>query len=190
MAGAGRHLTAEEKQRGLFEHFLGWDTLAVVVPKTNPVTSLTLEQLRGIFAGDLTNWKSAGGPDQAIVVLSAPKGSGVRSAVQDLILKERGFTPQEVVSAVVAQADQQLSMFPGAITAVSLSMVDNQQAKTVAVNGVEPTADNVLSKRYPLIKPLALVTRGQPQGALAKFIVLAKGVRGKQILNKRFVAAP
>jgi phosphate transport system substrate-binding protein len=114
----------------------------------------------------------------------AQRGAGVDP------LKERAFTPQEVVSAVVAQADQQVSMFPGAITAVSLSMVDNQQAKAVAVNGVEPTADNVLGKRYPLIKPLALVTRGQPQGALARFIALAKGPRGQQILNKRFVAAP
>jgi len=190
VAGAGRHLTAEEKQRGLVEHFLGWDTLAVVVPKANQIANLTMEQLRGIFAGDLINWKAVGGPDQAIVVLTAPKGSGIRSAVQDLILKERSFTAQEVVSGVVGQADQQVSMFPGAITVVSLSMVDNKQARVVAVNGIEPLAANILVNKYPLVKPLALVTRGQPQGSLAKFIALAKGPRGQQVLNKHFVAAP
>ncbi len=50
LAGAGRHLIAEEKQRGLVEHFLGWEVLAVVVQRTNPVDALTLAQLRGIFA--------------------------------------------------------------------------------------------------------------------------------------------
>lgn len=190
MAGAGRHLTAEEKKLGLVEHFLGWDILTVVVAKDNPVSNLTIEQLRGIFSGDLTNWKAVGGRDQAIMVVTAPKGSGMRSAVQDLILKERSYTPQEVVSGVVAQSDQQVSMFPGSITAVSMSMIDNQSAKTVAINGIEPVAVNVQTGKYPLAKPLALVTRGQPQGAVAKFIVLAKGPRGQQILNKNFVAAP
>jgi phosphate transport system substrate-binding protein len=190
IAGVGRHLTAAEKQQGLVEHFLGWDILAIVVAGDNPLTNLTVEQLRGIFAGDLTNWQAVGGPDLAIVVLTAPPGSGMRSAVQELILKERPFTSREVVSAVVAQSDQQVSMFPGAITAVSLSMIDNQRARTVAVDGVEPVAANVQAGRYPLVKPLALVTRGRPQGALAKFIELAKGPRGQQILNKRFVASP
>jgi phosphate transport system substrate-binding protein len=190
VAGAGRHLTNEEKQQGLVEHFLGWDILAVVVARDNSVSSLSMEQLRGIFAGDLSNWQAVGGSDQPIVVLTAPQGSGMRSAVQELILKERGFTPKEVISAVVAQSDQQVSLFSGAITAVSQSMIDSQKVKTIAVNGVEPLPANIQLKKYPLAKPLALVTRGQPTGALAKFIALAKGPRGQAILNKQFVAAP
>ena len=190
VAGAGRHLTAEEKRQGLVEHFLGWDLLAIVVSKDNPVTSLSQRQLQGIIAGDLANWQTVGGPDQPIIVMSAPKGSGMRSAVQELILKERDFSPGEVVSAIVAQTDQQVSLFPGAIAAVSLSMVDSDTVKVIAVDGVEPSPANIQLKKYPLAKPLALVTRGQPKGALAQFIALAKGPRGQKILNKQFVAAP
>ncbi len=190
VAGAGRHLTVEEKRQGLVEHFLGWDILAVIVSKDNPVANLSQDQLRNIFTGDLANWQTVGGPDQPIIVMTAPQGSGMRSAVEDLVLKGHHFSPREVVSAVVAQSDQQVALFPGAIAAVSLSMVDSAKVKAVAVDGVEPSSANIQMKKYPLAKPLILVTRGQPQGALAKFIAVAKGPRGQKILNKQFVAAP
>jgi phosphate transport system substrate-binding protein len=187
MAGAGRHLTAEEKRQGLVEHFLGWDVLTVVVQRTNPIDALTLAQLRGIFAGDIRNWKEVGGRDEAIVVVTSPKGSGMRSAVQELILGDRPFTAAEVVSGVVGQADQQVSMFPAGITAVSLSMVDNVQVKPVLVEGIAPSSPNVSAGRYPLAKPLALVTRGQPKGQLERFIRLALSPRGQSVLAKSFV---
>ena len=187
MAGAGRLLTPAEKQQGLVEHFLGWDALAVVVPRSIAVENLTLEQLRGIFSGETRNWKDVGGKESPIVVVTSPKGSGMRSAVQDLILKGKAFTTQEVVSGVVGQADQQVTMFPAAITAVSLSMVDNARVKVLSVDGVAPTVANVAAGRYPLAKPLALVTRGQPRGQLQRFIEFATSERGKAILARDFV---
>lgn len=187
MAGAGRHLTAEEKKQGLVEHFIGWDVLAIVVQRSSPLENLTSEQLRGIFSGEIRNWKDVGGKDEPIVVVTSPKGSGMRSSVQDLILKEKAFTANEVVSGVVGQADQQVAMFPAAITAVSLSMVDNTRVKSLSVDGVAPTAANVAAGRYPLAKPLALVTRGQPKGQLQRFIEFAASARGQAIMAKQFV---
>lgn len=189
MAGSGRFLTADEKKQGLVEHFLGWDVLAAVVQRSNPVNGLTVAQLRGIFSGEIGNWKEVGGRDEPIVVVTSPKGSGMRSAVQDLILQDLSFTPGEVVSGVVGQADQQVAMFPAAITAVSLSMVDHGQVKPLLVDGFAPTAANVIAKRYPLAKPLLLVTRGQPKGQLERFITFALGSRGQAVLAKQFVPA-
>lgn len=190
LAGAGRHLTAEEKKQGLVEYFLGWDVLAIVVQKSLAVDSLTVEQLRGIFSGEIRNWQEVGGKAAPIIVVTSPKGSGMRAAVQDLILKEKAFTAKEVVSGVVGQADQQVAMFPAAITAVSLSMVDHSRVKVLKVNGIEPDAANVVAGSYPLAKPLALVTRGQPKGQLQRFIDFATGSRGQAILAKHFVPAP
>ncbi|MCM2264219.1 MAG: phosphate ABC transporter substrate-binding protein [Desulfuromonadales bacterium] len=187
MAGAGRHLTADEKKQGLVEHFVGWDVLAIVVQRINPVEKLSLEQLRAIFSGEIRNWKDVGGKDEPIVVVTSPKGSGMRTSVQDLILKEKAFTANEVVSGVVGQADQQVAMFPAAVTAVSLSMVDNARVKTLSVDGVAPTAVNVAAGRYPLAKPLALVTRGQPKGQLQRFVDFATSARGQAIMAKQFV---
>jgi len=189
MAGAGRRLTAEEKKQGLVEHFLGWDVLAIIVHEKNPLDKLSLTQLQKIFSGEITDWKDLGGKPGPIVVVTCPKGAGMRSAVKNLILKDKDYLKREVVSAIVSEADQQVSMFPAAITALSKSMLDAKNVKTVRVNDAEPTAANIEAGLYPLAKPLCLVTKGEPQGDLARFFDLVKSEQGKAILKSSFVPA-
>ncbi len=189
MAGAGRLLTKAEKKQGLVEHFLGWDVLVIVVHEQNPLEDLSLDQLQGIFSGAITNWQDVGGKDGPIVVVTCPNGSGMRSAVKKLILKKQEFLSREIVSAIVAESDQQVGMFPTGITALSRSMLDADGVKPIMVNGVTPTAINIIEKRYPLVKPLTLVTKGLPQGDLARFIDLAKSQRGRMALQKSFLPA-
>lgn len=187
MAGAGRFLTEAEKNKGLVEHLLGWDVMEIVVHEQNPLQSLTLKQLQGIFSGEITDWQGVDGAAGPIVVVTSPKGSGMRSAVKSLILKDKDFLPREIVSAIVAESDQQVSMFPAGITALSHSMLDADHVKTLMVDGVDPTAASIATERYPLAKPLILVTKGTPQGDLARFIDLAKSPQGRAILKKSFV---
>jgi len=189
MAGAGRLLTDAEKQQGLVEHFLGWDVLAVIVHEDNPLEDLSREQLQGIFSGELTHWQQVGGADKPIVVVTSPKGSGMRNAVKNLILHEKDYLNREVVSAIVAASDQQVGFFPVGITVVSLSMLDADHVKTVKVDGVAATADNVAAGKYSLTKVLTLVTNGEPQGTLARFIDLVKSPKGKGALQRSFVPA-
>lgn len=189
MAGAGRFLTPAEKQQGLVEHLLGWDVLAIVVHKDNPVESLSREQLQGIFSGELTNWQEVGGLDKPIVVVTSPKGSGMRSAVQTLILHEKDYLHREIVSAIVAASDQQVAMFPSAITALSQSMFDADHVKMIKVDGIAATKVNISTEKYPLAKALTLVTMGEPQGDLARFLELARSPKGKAVLQKNFVPA-
>ncbi len=189
MAGAGRFLTAAEKQQGLAEHLLGWDVLAIVIHEDNPVENLSHDQLQGIFSGELTNWQEVGGLDKPIVVVTSPKGSGMRSAVQTLILHEKDYLHREIVSAIVAASDQQVAMFPSAITALSQSMFDADRVKMIKVDGVAATKTNISTEKYPLAKPLTLVTMGEPKGDLDRFIALARSPKGKDVLQKNFVPA-
>jgi phosphate transport system substrate-binding protein len=71
--------------------------------------------LQGIFSGETSNWHEVGGSNGPIVVVTSPQGSGMRSAVKDLILKEKKVFSREIVSAIVAESDQQVSMFPGGL---------------------------------------------------------------------------
>jgi phosphate transport system substrate-binding protein len=187
MAGAGRLLTDAEKEQGLVEHFLGWDVLSIVVHKDNLVGDLSVEQLQGIFSGSVADWKEVGGSAGPILVVTCPKASGMRSAVKKLILKDKDFLSREVVSAIVAEADQQVSMFSVGITALSKSMVDAKNVKSIKVNGVTPTAQHISDGKYPLAKPLTLVTMGEPQGDLVRFLDLVKSEQGKAILRGSFV---
>jgi phosphate transport system substrate-binding protein len=187
IAGAGRHLTDAEKSKGLVELFLGWDVLSIVVNEQNPVENLSMMQLQEIFSGKIVNWKDVGGNDVPIVVITCPPGSGMRSAVQTLILKDKDFLEREIVSAIVAESDQQVSLFPGGITALSRSMLDAEHVKAIKVNDVLPTATNITKGLYPLAKPLALITKGPPQGNLARFMELVESKQGKTILGRSFV---
>jgi phosphate transport system substrate-binding protein len=113
----------------------------------------------------------------------------MRSAVKKLILKDKAYLYREIVSAIVAESDQQVSMFSGGITATSRSMLDADNVKPITINGVAPLAANISIGSYPLAKPLTLVTRGEPQGDLARFITLVKGPKGKAVFQKSFVPA-
>ncbi len=189
MAGAGRFLTEAEKSQGLVEHFLGWDVLTIVVHEQNPLEDLTIEQLQGIFSGTITDWQDVGGNAGPIVVVTCPKSSGMRSAVKSLILKEKDYLSREIVSAIVAESDQQVSMFPAGITALSRSMLNADHVKAIKVDGVVPTAVSIAEGHYPLAKPLTLVTNGEPQGDLARFMSLVKGQQGRAIFQRSFVLA-
>ena len=187
VAGAGRHLTKAEKAQGLVEHFIGWDVLTILVHQSNPINNLSQQQLQEIFAGRITNWQAVGGQDQPILVIAAPEGSGMRQAVQALVLKQDKFIDEEVVSAIVAECDQQMTLFPMGITALSLSMVDSKDVKPIQLDGMDETPQNLANDKYPYAKPLVLVTKGEPVGDLERFIALALDARGQTILKKHFV---
>jgi phosphate transport system substrate-binding protein len=106
-----------------------------------------------------------------------------------MILHEKDYLNREIVSAIVAASDQQVSMFPAGITALSRSMLDADHVKTLKVDGVAATEKNVAEGKYPLSKPLVLVTNGEPRGDLARFIALVKSPKGKGALQRSFVPA-
>lgn len=186
LAGSGRFLSAAEKAAGLREHLLGWDALVVVVNPTNPVANLSRQQLRAIFAGRIRNWKEVGGRDLPILVTAPPPGSGVRAALQQLILGPETLVSSAAISLIVADSDQPAVQWPGAIGALSLSLIDANAVRTLQVDGVAPTAEQIAGGRYPLLKPLLLVTRRQASAAVEQFVTFAVGPDGQRLLSKHF----
>jgi phosphate transport system substrate-binding protein len=146
-----------------------------------------MTQLRGIFSGRIVNWQEVGGNDQPILVVSSPEGSGMRDAVRGEILKGDSFTPREIVAAIVADADRLVAQFPLAITATSRSMVDAGGAKIIQVDGVTPDQASISARRYPMAKPLTLVTLRAPQGNVARFISFVLEEEGQQIMSRKFL---
>ena len=184
IAGSGRFLTKEEKASGLVEHSLGWDSLVVVVHVTNPVENVSKEDLRRMLLGTVVNWNQVGGRDLPVLQVAAPPGSGVRDAVENLLLSDQPLSTQAIVSMVVADADRNVALLPAAFTVTSKSMVDVDKVKVIKVDGLLPSRENAAT--YPLVKPLLLVTRGKPEGNLALFIKFAKGPEGQAIIAKKF----
>lgn len=186
VAGAGRFLSTAEKAAGLKEYQLGWDPLVFVVHRSNPVSNLSRDQLRGIFSGSVVSWKELGGRDQPLVVVLGPEGSGMYSAVQQLVLQGRKLTPAVLTTPLVADGDQQVAQLPTAICALSKSMIDQPEVKLVRVDGIEPSTAEITARRYPLLRPLTLVTGPSPPPALLRFIEFARGPEGQQLMADKF----
>ena len=159
IGNASRNLKDEEKSSGAVENVVAIDGIAVITDKDNKATKLSKEDLTKIYTGEVTNWSELGGADEAIVVIGREAGSGTRDAFEELLdVADKCQYAQELDStgAVLAKVAATL----GAIGYVSLDVVDDTVA-TVALDGVEPTEENILAGKYLLSRPFVMATNGE-----------------------------
>jgi phosphate transport system substrate-binding protein len=99
----------------LKEFKIGESRVAFIVHPSNPVKSLTLPQLKEIFAGNITNWKDVGGADAAIVVVTEGPGGGIRITVEDKLMDGMAVAQQARHVANAPQIPLIVKQLPGAI---------------------------------------------------------------------------
>jgi len=181
-----RRLNEEEKKTGLMEHVIAYDALAVIVNNNNPVSELSLEQLKGIYTGAIKNWKEVGGNDAPIIAATRPEGFGARSVLDDVAKIEK-----ETESAQVIDNNNDVLPFvvpnENAIAYISMSYVDGS-VKALKVGGALPTVFAVKSKEYALSRNLLLVTKEEVKPAVDDFLDFIKREEGQKIVaNKDYI---
>ena len=178
-----RDLKASEKEGNTLKEFVvGKDGIALVGHPSNTVSDLSLEQVKAIYQGTITNWKEVGGADSEIVLIGRDSSSGTREFFTEFVLNKEDAAKemQELNSnGAVAQA---VSITPGAIGYVSLEYVDDS-LKAFSIAGVAPTVDNVISGIYEINRPLLMVTNGEPEGLAADYLAFILSEEGQQILK-------
>ncbi len=133
------------------------DGIAIVVNNENTVENLSLEQIKGLATGEITNWSEVGGPDAPVVLVGREAGSGTRDGfesivgVEDACVYEQELTSTGAVLAAVAAN-------PNAFGYASLSAVDDQ-VKAVTVDGVEASEATVQDGTYTIQRPFVFVTK-------------------------------
>lgn len=159
IGNSSRSLKYEEEVRGVVENVVAIEGIAVCVDGTNEVSGLTVQQLKDIYTGAVTNWKMAGGADVPVVVIGREAGSGTREAFEQLLnLEEKCVYANELdaTGAVMAR----IASTPGAIGYVSLDVVDSS-VRVVPLEGVEPTVENIRAGKYCLSRPFVMATKGR-----------------------------
>lgn len=144
---------------------------APVANKQGPgkVTSLTKDQLVGIFSGQITNWKDVGGDDQEIVLINRLKGSGTRSQMGKFLFAgddtkfATGASEEDNSQTVLTTVGQT----PGAISYLSFSYLNKPEIVALSVDGVAPTKADIQNGSWKIGGPGYAITKGQPS-ALAK----------------------
>ena len=199
IANLSRHLkdteqkAMEEKGVKPVAHVVAFDALPVIVHPSNRVKGLTVDQVRDIYTGKVTNWKEVGGGDQAIVVISRDTNSGTFETFKEMVL---GKDAKIIGSAEYAGSNggvrQRVQMTKGAIGYAGLGFVD-RSVKALEINGVAPSAETVIAKQYPISRELFMFTNGEPkaESLAAKFLGLSQTEKGKEIIEEiGFVPVP
>ncbi len=159
IGNSSRSLKEEEKTQGAVENIVAIDGIAVCVDPANTVTGLSKEQLTNIYNGTITNWSEVGGTDAPIVVVGREAGSGTRGAFEELLGLENACAyanELDSTGAVMAK----VASTPGAIGYVSLDALDDSVV-ALAMDGVEPTAENIKAGNYFLSRPFVMATKGE-----------------------------
>jgi phosphate transport system substrate-binding protein len=165
-------LFAEEKKgidaEALVDHKVAAVGITPIVNKGIGVSDISLENLKKIFLGEITNWKEVGGKDQEIVLLNRAAGSGTRGTFEKWVLDgETAKRAQEQDSSGMVR--QIIADTPGAISYVAFSYVTDDVA-TLSIDGIEPTYENVTTNNWIIWSYEHMYTKGEPTALTKEFL--------------------
>lgn len=171
----------KNEEQALWSVEIAKDGLAVIVNPQNPVGDLSLEQIRDIYAGTITNWKEVGGPDHKIHLIAREEGSGTRSAFESLVMGETWITAKAIVQDSNGAVRLLVGDDPNSIGFISLGLV-NPAVKALKLGGVAATRENVVNGSYGLFRPFLFVSQSEPTGLIKEFVDFVLSREGQQIL--------
>jgi len=187
IGASSRELSGEEKAEhpDLYPTTIAIDCIAIVVHPSNPLAnaSLTIEQVRDIFSGKITNYKELGGLDGRIVLVEREDGSGTRSMFESMVMNNTDVSDGALQKPASGAIRFTVSGNENAVGYVGIGYLDGSIAP-VAINGVAPTEENVRTKRYPLTRNLYLITKGEPAGQAKDFIDYILSDEGQDIVRE------
>jgi phosphate transport system substrate-binding protein len=201
LGGSSREIKSGEKEEGAYPTAIALDGIAVVVNGGVPISNLSMDEIARIFTGEIRNWSKVGGPNKAIVVVNRDEASGTRAAFLELVLdKVMGKGAKFLADAITVESNgdmvTKVGQTPDTIGYCGFGYIDkakNMGAKTVSVEGADPTVSNVLSGEFPVSRRLYAVTKGEPKaGSLeATFIEFLLSDEGQEIVEETgYIALP
>jgi len=181
----GEFKAAVDKEIYPIAHVVALDGLVVVVHPSNPVSGLTVDQIRAIYLGEILNWKQLGGPDKNIVIISRDTNSGTFETFHKLVMEKQAITKRAEYVGSNGQARQRVMSTPSAIGFVGLGFVDDS-VKALKVDGVAPSMRSISSGKYPIARPLFMFTNGYPGLGtdLQGFVSLYLTEKGQEIIEE------
>jgi len=189
MGGTCRHTLNTPEEHGIKLVPVAWDALVVVTHPSNPVSNLTMAQIRDVFIGKVTNWKALGGKDQPITIIArSGKTSGVGLVARELIFKnpEQDFakSAKRVFSTVVVEETCEKDPGCVAITGISSARL-RPGLKVMSIEGKQPTPENVASGAYLLYRPLYLsYPANHTDPRVIQFVKFMLSPEGQAVLAK------
>lgn len=171
------------------------DAFVFFVNTDNPVESLTLEQIQNIYSGDIKNWKDVGGENERILAYQRPENSGSQSGMLGLVMKGKKMMKPltETVSQTMEDIIDVISDYSNGKNAIGYSyyyyatqMYTNDKMKMLAVNGIDPTYENIKTGLYELqTQYYAVIRKSEEQNSETRKLLNAmKSERGQNVAKE------
>jgi phosphate transport system substrate-binding protein len=182
----------DEELKELDAHAIALDGVAVIVHSSNPITTLTDEQIASIYTGKITNWKDVGGSDASIVVVNKAEGRSTLELFASYFKLKNSDIKAQVVIGDNQQGIKTVEGNPNSIGYVSIgtaeySVKHGEPLKMLPMAGVEASLENVRNRKFPLSRPLHLVTKKGAQNELAqKFITFTQAPENNDLVEKQY----
>jgi len=184
-----KSMMTHEEERRVELRPVAWDALVLMVHKDNPVENVSLDQLRKLYKGQVTNWKELGGKD-APIELYVRKGkiSGVGRTLRELLFYnyDEEFVARHVKEETADLEKDMVTNPNGAgVTGVSSARKLKGIAKILKIDGKEPSYENIRTGQYLLYRPLYIVSNLQEKDPeVKKFVAFVASEEGKAIMRK------
>lgn len=195
LGALSREVKDEEKGSITQQIEIAKDGVAVIVNKQSDVDDLTMDQIKQIYTGEITNWNQVGGKDAPITVVSREEGSGTRGAFTEItgVLGKDGegkevdnTTKDALVQPSTGAVLKTVSTTPDTIGYISLGALDDS-VKALKVGGVEATDDNVVAGTYKIQRPFLYVAGKPLSPATQAFVDYVLSPEGQKIVGQEFI---
>lgn len=181
-----RTLTPEEAQYNMRFLHLANDILVFVTHPSVTINNLSSQRIKQIYSGAITNWRSVGGPNAAIVVLDRPEHTSPKIAVRELLFgKGLTVSPQAMSLERPWQMNESLKTLPYSIGYTSLADVirENLNVNVLSIDGVSPNQANVESQKYKYFRPFGFVVGATPSKDTMRLVNFIYSEEGSKIIE-------
>lgn len=179
---------------GLKTTQIAWDGIGILVHLSNFTKEVTKQQVADIFTGKVKDWSEVGGPDTKILVIDRPRSQNIRDALESQL----GIAGKMTAAKVINQDDKVVKTVVGtlpplsAVTYVSLGQGLSAVSGGVAVrllpiDKVEPEIPTVKDGRYPLRRPVLLLSKQEPHPVGDAFAQFVLSQAGQQIVAESYI---
>jgi phosphate transport system substrate-binding protein len=190
IGNASRHIKTQEltqaREQGVNpnEIVVANDGIAIVLHRDNPIQNLTVQQVKDIYTGKISNWKDLGGPSQPIVVISRDVSSGTFEVFNELVLGGSKAIESALMLASNNAVVSTIAGTPGAIGYAGLGYL-TESVKAISVNNVMPSKKTIQDKTYPVSRTLHMYTNGAPKGMVKQYIDFVLSDFGQKIIEEQ-----
>ncbi|MFK7825931.1 MAG: substrate-binding domain-containing protein [Oligoflexales bacterium] len=175
MGMVSRILNDSELDAGAKGYTIALDGIGIILHLKNPIKNLNIGQIKDVLSGKIKNWKDLGGTDKPIKILGPNNNHGTLTSFLNLvdyyekeILNFKGYKSNRKIIHLMARRSN-----TDAIGIASLGHIlkyGDERVKMPSINGIQPSLENLRNRSYPLIRPLNIVSKGEPTGVNKEFV--------------------